>query len=274
MDGNAPGGALSVGFIIETATRLLKILSDLGAADVNWGAISSRGEYAALGVVIGGLSMELPDFRMRLAPLGRHGVRNLLLRDGHTARLAGELATVDAATLLDELDVLDPAVEGEISGWVAARGAEAAVTQLLEAVEGAALGLAGRRVAAIGVLTLLRPDGARDVLRAVAQSGPDGSRHVAAGVLAGLGEEPPGFQETTRPWLLVDLLAASTATGAPGEIPEDVLELIRPQADNLWRGGHPTAADLLDAVAEAVRDTDKFLSKQLRRSAHKARSRR
>jgi hypothetical protein len=274
LDGSKPGNPLLVGFIVETASQLLKILSDFGAADVDQGTIPWRGEYAAIGLVISDLPLELPNFRLRLTPLGTHGVRNLLLRDGHTARLAGELAAVDAATLLDELDVADLTLDSEVSGWVAARGEQAAVAQLLEAVEGTAVDLARRRVAAIAVLTLLKPDGGRDALRAVAENGPDGSRQVAAGVLVNLGEEPPRFGEAARQWLLVDLLAAFVSVEDQGEVPAELLELIRPQADNLWRGDHPAAADLLEAAAEAIRDTDKALAKQLRRSAHKARARR
>lgn len=274
VGGKAPGGPLLVSFIVETASRLLKLLSDFGAADVNWGTVPWHGEYAAIGLAIGGFPLELPDFRMRLTQLGRHGVRNLLVRDGHTARLAGELAAVDAATLLDELDSFDPALDGEVSGWVAARGEEAAVAQLLEAVEGTAPEFAPRRVAAIGLLTRLKPEGARHVLRAAAGSGLDGRCQVAAGVLANLGEAPPRFRETTGQWLLVDLLAAFVSAQDQGEVPAEVLELIRPQADDLWRGGHPAAVALLEAAAEAVRDTDKHLAKQLRRCAHKARGRR
>ena len=269
---------LQVGFVVETAAQLLKILSDFGAADVDQGDIRWRGEYAAVSLVVSDFPLELPNFRLRLTPLGTHGVRNLLLRDGHTARLVGELAGVDAATLLDELNVADLTLDGEVRGWVAARGEQAAVTQLLEAAEGTAVDLARRRAAAIAVLTLLKPGDGRDVLRAVAESGPDGSRQVAAGVLANLGEEPPGFAQTARPWLLVDLLAVFVSVAGQGEVPAEVpaelLEAIRPQAGNLWRGDHPAAADLLQAAAEAIRDTDSALAKELRRSAHKARGRR
>jgi hypothetical protein len=273
LDDNAQGGVLLACFIIETTTHLLRIASDFGASDVDWGTVPWRGEYAAFGLITGTIP-EFPSFRARLTPLGRHGIRNLLVREGHTARLAGELATVDALTMLGELDVSDPAHDSELSGWAVRRGEAAAVTEILEAAAGTAVDLAPLRVAAIGALTFLKPDGARDVLRTAAESGPDGSRQVAAGVLANLGEEVPGFPDTAAPWLLIDLLAAFIdAADADGDgLPADVLELIRLQADNLWRGRHPAAVDVLEAVAEAIRDSDKLLSKQLRRSAHKARN--
>jgi hypothetical protein len=273
LTGSEPGSPLLVGFIVETASRLLKILADFGAADVDWGTVPWQGEYAAVSLVVSDFSVELPDFRLRLTPLGTYGIRNLLLRDGHTARLAGELAAVDAATMLDELDASALALDGEVAGWVAARGEQAAVAQLLEAAAGTAVDLARRRVAVITILTMFKPDGGRDVLRAVAENGPDGSRQVAAGVLVNLGEEPPHGGQTARQWLVVDLIAAFSAE-SHGDVPAELLEIIRPQADELWRGDHPAAADVLEAAAEAIRDTDKALAKQLRRSAHKARARR
>jgi Plasmid pRiA4b ORF-3-like protein len=273
LDVKAPDGVLAAGFVIETATRLLKVASDFGASEVDWGTVRWRGEYAAFGLIIGTVP-EFPDFRARLTPLGRHGIRNLLVREGHTARLVGELATVDALTMLGEVDVFDPAHDSEFPGWVARRGQTVAVTEILAAAAGTAVDLAPLRVAAITALTFLKPDGARDVLRVAAESGPDGTRQVAASVLAGLGEEMPGFRDTVAPWLLIDLLATCVAAAAADDVglPADVLEMIRPEADNLWRGRHPAAVDVLGAVAEAIRDSDKLLAKRLRRSAHKARN--
>jgi hypothetical protein len=72
------------------------------------------------------------------------------------------------------------------------RDEASAVTELLDAVAGTDVGLAPRRVAAISALTMAKLGDARDILRDAAVSGPDGSRHVAAGVLAGLGEESSG----------------------------------------------------------------------------------
>ena len=71
--------------------------------------------------------------------------------------------------------------------------------------------LAGRR-AAIAVLAKIKPGNARAILRGAAADGPDGRRHVAAGVLANLGEEPALYRETTRQWLLIDLLTGPRAS--------------------------------------------------------------
>ena len=53
---------------------------------------------------------------------------------------------------------------------------------------------------------------------------------------------------------------------------QSVLEAIRAHADTLWRCGHPAIADTLEAVATAIRDSDKALAKQLRKTAYKARA--
>lgn len=135
-------------------------------------------------------------------------------------------------------------------------------------------GLAGRRVAAIAVLTKVKPDDAQAILRDTAANGPDGHRHVAAGVLANLGEEPPLYRETTQQWLLIDLLTALRAGNQRENLTQDLMEAIRSHADDLWRSDHPATAGAIEATAAAIRDTDKALAKQLRRSAHKARTRR
>ena len=54
---------------------------------------------------------------------------------------------------------------------------------------------------------------------------------------------------------------------------QDVLEAIMAHTDDLWRSGHPSAADTIEAAAAALRDNDKTLAKRLRRCAHKARAR-
>lgn len=268
------GTPLLAVFVIESTARLLKILSGFGAADVDSGTTQWRSDDAAITLVTGS-APEMPGYRMRLTPLGRYGIRNILASEGHTARAAGDLATADAATLLDALPDYDPAGFGtELGGWLGGRDEESAVTQLLAAVSGTDPDLAGRRVAAITVLTMAKPDSARAILRDTAANGPDGRRHVAAGVLANLGEEPPLYRETTQRWLLIDLLTALRAGDLRQNLTRDLMEAIKPHADDLWHSDHPAAAGTIEATAAAIRDTDKALAKQLRRCAYKARSRR
>jgi hypothetical protein len=147
------------------------------------------------------------------------------------------------------------------------------VSQVLEAASGTDPERAVQRVTAITILTLAKPDSSLEILRDMASRGPDGSRHVAAGVLANLGEVPPLYPETTEPWLLVDLLTAlSGGDNLEEHLSESMLGAIRAHADNLWRSGHPAIADTLEAVAAAIRDSDKALAKQLRKTAYKARA--
>jgi Plasmid pRiA4b ORF-3-like protein len=260
-------------FVIESTARLLKILSDFGAADVDWGTTRWRADQAAA-MLFADSSAAQPCYRMRLTSLGRYGIRNVLASKGHTARIAGELAAADATALLDALSDYDPAAfSTELTGWLACRDESSAVTQLLDAIPGADPDLAGRRVAAIKALTIARPDDARKILRDAAATGPDGRRHVAAGVLANLGEEPALYQETIQQWLLIDLLTALSVSDLREIMTQEVLEAIMAHADDLWRSGHPAAADTIEATAAALRDNDKTLAKRLRRCAHKARAR-
>lgn len=272
--GGGPGAPVLGAFAIESMARLLKILADFGAADVDWGTVRWHSDHAVAGALFADVSPEWPDYRVRLTPLGRYGIRNVLVSEGHTARVAGELATADAATLLDALPYYAPGTFGtEFAGWLASRDEESAVTELLASASGTGPDLAGRRAAAITVLVMVKPDSARAILRDAAANGPDGRRHVAAGALARLGEEPPHYRETTQQWLLIDTLSVVCTGDARENLIEPVLEAIREHADDLWRSGHPATAATMDAIAAAIRDDDKMLAKRLRRSAHKARSR-
>jgi Plasmid pRiA4b ORF-3-like protein len=257
--GDELGTELLYAFVIESVTQLLEILSDFGAAEVDWEAKR--------------FSLTLPRYRARLTALGRYGIRDILAGEGHIARVAGDLAAEDAATLLDVLQYYEPdAVSAELSGWLAGRDQATAVSEVLGAVSGTDPERAVQRVTAMTILTLAKPDSALEVLREMASRGPDGSRHVAAGVLVNLGEMPPLYSESTEPWLLVDLLTALSADDLEEHLSESMLGAIRPHADNLWRCGHPATADTLEAVAAAVRDSDKALAKRLRKTAYKARA--
>ena len=92
-------------------------------------------------------------------------------------------------------------------------------------------------------------------------------------MLANLGEEPPNRQATQQ-WLLIDLLTALRAGDLRENLTQELREAIRSHADDLWRSGHPAVADTIEATAAAIRGTDKALAKELRRPAHKARTRR
>lgn len=174
------------------------------------------------------------------------------------------------------MSVYDPdSLRAELAGWIAERGEESAVREILAAVPDTDPAFAVRRFAAVTVLTMARPssDRALDVLRETAASGPDGRRHVAAGVLANLGEAPPSYRETLQPWLVIDTLSVLAAADLPDGLPPEMLVALRGNVDDLWRCDHPATASTLEAIGTAIRDADKTLAKQLRRAAHKARAR-
>ena len=271
---DADDSALLNAYVVVSTARLLKFLADFGAADAEWGTTPPSADEAGLTTLLPGGPAAKPDYRMRLTPLGRYGVRNILVSQGHTAPVSGELATADADVLLDALASYDnsTAFDTELTGWLARRDEASAVTQLLDAASGSVGELAGRRVAAIRALTAVKPADAREILREAAASGPDGRRHVAAGVLASLGEESPFYRETGRQWLLIDQLTARGDGDLRENLPPGTLEDIRAHADDLWGSGHPATADTVNAAADALRDSDKMLAKRLRRCAHKARA--
>jgi hypothetical protein len=189
----------------------------------------------------------------------------------------GDRADEDAVTLLSVLSYYESEAFGaEAGGWLAGRDLSSAVSEVLGAALGADAGRAVQRVTAISLLTLAKPAGAAlEILRSTALGGPDGSRQVAAGALANLDEPPPAFHESVGLWLLVDLLTAWSASSGSSLALEGyaaVFEALRSNADNLWRCDHPAVCDTLEAVATAIRDSDKTLAKRLRKSAYKARS--
>jgi hypothetical protein len=249
---------LLAGIVLGNTTRLFKVLAEFGAAEVDWGRPQSTS-------------------RARLTALGRYGIRAILTGQGHVARIAGDLAGEDAVTLLSVLSYYEPEAFGaEAGGWLAGRDLSSAVSEVLGAALGADAGRAVQRVTAISLLTLAKPAGAAlEILRSTALGGPDGSRQVAAGALANLDEPPPAFHESVGLWLLVDLLTAWSASSGSSLALEGyaaVFEALRSNADNLWRCDHPAVCDTLEAVATAIRDSDKTLAKRLRKSAYKARS--
>jgi hypothetical protein len=124
-------------FVIQITAQLLQILSDFGAADVDWGNTPGQADQTPGILLSDDNSTAQPGYQMRLTPLGQYGIRNVLLSKGHTARIVGDLATAAAATLLDALRDYQPAAfTSEITGWLANRDQPTAVTQLLEAIPG------------------------------------------------------------------------------------------------------------------------------------------
>lgn len=269
------GDILTV-YVVESLARLVRILERFGAAEASRDGERWRADHAALTVVIGGTSIDTPGFRARLTPLGRYGIRNFLAGQGHVVPVVGELLSADAATLLDALTGYDPdSYRAELTGWFSGFTArEDAVRAVLAAVPGADASFAVRRFAAVTALTMAGPSGpCLEILRETAANGPDGQRHVAAAVLANIGQPPPSYAQTVQPWLVIDTLSVITAVLPDDGLPPDMIAALRGSADDLWRCDHPATAATLEAAGEAVREVDKALAKRLRRSAHKARAR-
>src|ERR1700761_5644467 len=106
--GTAGGGtSLPAGFVIESTARLLKILSVLGAADVDWGTAPwDAGQVAAMSLFTDG-PVPTPGYRVQLASLSRYGIRNFLVSQGHAAHICGGWPPQICAALLDALASYD-----------------------------------------------------------------------------------------------------------------------------------------------------------------------
>ncbi|MFJ7592726.1 hypothetical protein ACIQZO_36200 [Streptomyces sp. NPDC097617] len=264
------------------------LLAEYQAAEVETGPETGREHDRILLDLLGvmgntedGDDTPLPGTRLRLTPLGRHGLREYLLAGGVHAPLVGELADADAPTLLDALlDYDQDAAHTEITGWISHRGQGPAAVQLIDACAGLEADAALRRLAAAPVLAELDEPRALAVLRKAAASGVPGCAESAAITLVGRGEIPEGHGPELRRWGLVDHLwgplgvadeAFATFLDQEGD---SVLPLLEQAADDLWRCEHPATEAVLEAAGRHLRARDKALAKRLRRSATKVGSQR
>ncbi|GAB2455915.1 IS1096 element passenger TnpR family protein [Streptomyces incanus] len=275
-------------FLLQILDQAALILAEYQAAEVETGPETSRQrDHILLGILGIEASTEDSDgtppagARLRLTPLGRHGLREYLLAEGFQAPLIGELADADAPTLLDALlDYDQDAAHAEITGWISHRGQGPAAVQLIDACAGLEADAALRRLAAPPVLAELDEPKALAVLRKAAASQVPGCAETAAIALAGRGEIPEGQGRELQLWGLVDHLwgplgVADEALAAFLDQEEDmVLPLLEQAADDLWRCDHPATGAVLEAAGRQLRDRDKALAKRLRRSATKVGSQR
>ncbi|GAA1844255.1 hypothetical protein [Actinomadura bangladeshensis] len=207
-----------------------------------------------------------------LTPLGVWAVRELLLADGFTAPLIGELAGARASELIDGLTWYRPeAADEEIDGWLAAHDPKDAAADLLDVMR---TGGPGARNLAAAVLHRIGPEAA-GVVRA-AQEHPLVSPYAAMWLNA-VGD--PSGRELAREeylWVFVDTVSGMLETAGPGEAVEAALIDAPPEAemramvDELWRTDHPGAADVLEALG--AHHPDKATAKAARTAAYKARS--
>ncbi|KUO16880.1 plasmid pRiA4b ORF-3 family protein [Streptomyces dysideae] len=268
-------------FLLQILDQAAVVLAEYQAAEVESGPQTSRQrDHIVLGILGIEASAEDSDgtppagTRLRLTPLGRHGLREYLLAEGFHAPLIGELADADAPTLLDALlDYDQEAAHSEITGWISHRGQGSAAVQLIDACAGLEADAALRRLAAAPVLAELDEPRALAVLRKAAASQVPGCAETAAIALAGHGEIPEGHGPELQLWGLVDHLwgplgVADEALAMFLEQEGDsVLPLLEQAADDLWRCDHPATGAVLDAAGRLLRARDKALAKRLRRSA-------
>ncbi|MGW3656286.1 IS1096 element passenger TnpR family protein [Streptomyces sp. NPDC005151] len=275
-------------FLLQILDQAAPVLADYRAAEVETGPETGRERDHILLDILGitgntenSDDTPLPGTRLRLTPLGRHGLREYLLAEGVHAPLIGELADADAPTLLDALlDYDQDAAHSEITGWISHRGQGPAAVQLIDACAGLEADAALRRLAAAPVLAELDEPRALAVLRKAAASQVPGCAETAAIALVGRGEIPEGHGRELQLWGLVDHLwgplgVADEALAAFLDQEEDlVLPLLEQAADDLWRCDHPATGAVLEAAGRQLRARDKVLAKRLRRSATKVGSQR
>lgn len=226
---------------------------ELGTLE-EWGIVEKRGDGRAL------------------TPLGVWAVRELLLADGFTAPVVGELAGARASELIAGLTWYRPeAADEEIDGWLARHDPKDAAADLLDVMR---TGGPGARNLAAAVLHRIGPEAAA-VVRA-AQEHPLVSPYAALW-LSATGD--PSGRELAREeylWVFVDTVAGMLETAEPGEAVEAALIDAPPGAemeamvDDLWRTDHPGVADVLDALG--AHHPDKATAKAARTAAYKARS--
>ncbi|MFI0484598.1 hypothetical protein [Actinomadura sp. 9N215] len=207
-----------------------------------------------------------------LTPLGVWAVRELLLADGFTAPVIGELAGARASELVSGLTWYRPdAADEEIDGWLARHDPKDAAADLLDVMR---TGGPGARNLAAAVLHRVGPEAA-GVVRA-AQEHPLVSPYAALWLNAA---GDPSGRELAREeylWVFVDTVAGMLETAEPEEAVEAALidappgAEMRAMVDDLWRTDHPGVADVLEALG--AHHPDKATAKAARTAAYKARS--
>ncbi|NDU73535.1 hypothetical protein GWI34_12930 [Actinomadura sp. DSM 109109] len=207
-----------------------------------------------------------------LTPLGVWAVRELLLADGFTAPVIGELAGARASELVEGLTWYRPeAADEEIDGWLASHDPKDAAADLLDVMR---TGGPGARNLAAAVLHRVGPEAA-GVVRA-AREHPLVAPYAAMWLNAA---GDPSGRELAREeylWVFVDTVAGMLETAEPKEAVEAALidappgTEMKAMVDELWRTHHSGVADVLEALG--AHHPDKATAKAARTAAYKARS--
>ncbi|MCY0924181.1 hypothetical protein OS965_39800 [Streptomyces sp. H27-G5] len=274
--------------LLQILDQAALILAEYQAADVETSPKTGRTHDHILLDILGikrasdgSDDTPLPGTRLRLTPLGRHGLREYLLAEGIPAPLIGELADADAPTLLEALLDYDPtSAHTEITGWINHRGQGPAAVQLIDACAGLEADAALRRLSAAPVLAELNEPRALAVLRKAAASQVPGCAQSAAIALARRGEIPEEHGPELQLWELIDQLwgplgvADEALSAFLDQEGDKVIPLLEQTADDLWRCDHPATRTILEATGRHLKTRNKALAKRLRKSATKVGSQR
>ena len=238
-------------------------------------ATLAQGLPQALSMELDGLArwgaLTVADGEVSFTPLGVYAVRELLLADGYTAPLIGDLAEGSAAELVGGLvHHREETAEQEIGLWLEGRSALDAATGLLELMRDGHP--AQRNIAAV-VLQQVGQEAEqliRDALD-VPQTRP-----YAAVWLNTHGDDKTVPSEADLQWMFVDTLAGMVEAVGPhdavqialadSEVDNDLTTLV----EGVWRLDHPHVGEVLDAIGD--HHHDKELAKIARKAAFKARS--
>ncbi|ROO83909.1 hypothetical protein EDD29_1419 [Actinocorallia herbida] len=206
-----------------------------------------------------------------LTPLGLFAVRELLLAEGYTAPLIGDLAESTAEDLIKGLGFhREDTAEEEIALWLAKRSAEEAAQGLLHLMRQGRP--AQRNIAAVVLGQVDRP--AEQLIRGALEF-PE-TRPYALMWLNGHGDESAMPTEADMQWMFVDTVAGMTEALGPHDAVHLALSDTPEEADltglitDIWRIPHPDVADVLEAIGEHHHDRD--LAKAARKAVFKARS--
>lgn len=220
-----------------------------------------------------------------LTPLGRYGMREMLLKSGIPAPLVGESADAGAAEFLDALSLTPPASHlDEITAWTTGRSVGDAVREVTEAASEVTAEGALRRAYAADVLNSLGA-AAQPELRGLLESDRPALAALAAGALMASGTlteaEYQRLSTEYGPWLAIDMASGPLEQGEEylallvelntEEGTGPIGELLLAGADRLWKIDHPGTVPVLEALGRL--HPDKKVAKEARRAAHKARSR-
>ncbi|GAB3687698.1 plasmid pRiA4b ORF-3 family protein [Nocardiopsis oceani] len=220
-----------------------------------------------------------------LTPLGRYGVREMLLKSGIPAPLVGESADAGAAEFLDALSLTPPEFhQEEIAAWTAGRAVGDAVRDITEAASEVTAEGALRRAYAAEVLNSLGAP-AQPELRDLLGSEHPALAALAAGALMASGTlteaEYQRLSTEYGPWLAIDMASGPLEQGEEylaflielntEEGTGPIGELLLADANRLWTIDHPGTVPVLEALGRL--HPDKKVAKEARRAAHKARSR-